>query len=236
MRKKRRSEPGEGSIPITCVMMRELESIPDSIGSSRGRAVQMMQRKRQSASQEREEEKSQLTQATSSHHQQLDQLSRALDGFGVSQGIIISSDDNAPREPSSLVQQQMPFVPNPPAFHTPVARGVSLFERQQERILMAPSQETISEEPKSGSRGRKRTYAQMQRDHSRSDSKGQRLQWEVIDEGGIQEPPRKRRKNNSDEEAQQEMVVLNQSQTSTPPGRVEGASNQERSSLDDDDF
>ena len=160
MRKKRRSEPGEGSIPITSVMMRELENIPDSIGSSRGRAVQMMQRKRQSASQEREEEISQQTQVPNSHSQQMDHLSRALDGFGVSQGIIISSDDNAPRESSSLLQQQIPFVPNPPPFNTPAARG-SLFERQQERILMAPSQETISEEAKSGDRGRKRTYAQM---------------------------------------------------------------------------
>ena len=166
----------------------------------------------------------------------MDQLSRALNGFGVSEGIIISSDDNAPREPSSLVQQHMPFVPNPPAFNTPAARGVSLFERQQERILMAPSQETISEEPKSSDRGRKRTYTQMQRDHSRSDSKGQRLQWEVINEDGILEPPRKRRKNNSDDEAQQEVVILNRSQTSTPPGRVEGAGNQERSSLDENDF
>ena len=55
MRKKKRSEPGEGSIPVTNAMMQELENIPDSIGSSRGRAVQMMQRN--SLQPQKEEEK-----------------------------------------------------------------------------------------------------------------------------------------------------------------------------------
>ena len=39
MRKKKRSEPGDSSIAITEEMRQELDNIPDSIGSSRGRAV-----------------------------------------------------------------------------------------------------------------------------------------------------------------------------------------------------
>ena len=76
----------------------------------------------------------------------------------------------------------------------------------------------------------------MQREHSRSDSKGERLQWELISENGINEPPRKRKKLNSDDEAQQEIVNLNRSQISTPSKVVEEARPQDGSSLDEEDF
>ena len=76
----------------------------------------------------------------------------------------------------------------------------------------------------------------MQREHSRSDSKNQRLQWETITEEGIDEPPRKRKRLNSDDEAQQEIIALNRSQMSTPPGGLNGVGQQDGSSLAGDDL
>ena len=54
----------------------------------------------------------------------------------------------------------------------------------------------------------------MQRDHSRSDSKQQRLHWELISEDENLQPPKKKRKLHEADHPHQE--ELDQSQNSTP--------------------
>ena len=102
---------------------------------------------------------------------------------------------------------------------------------------MASAQQVMAEEPNSRERGRKkRTYDEMQREHSRSDSKNQRLQWDTINAEGIIEPPRKRKKVNSEDKTQQDVVILNRSQPGTPLGDDDRAVHQEEISLDGSDI
>ena len=56
----------------------------------------------------------------------------------------------------------------------------------------------------------------MQRDHSRSDGKQERLRWDFISDDENLQPPRKRKKLDTYDPPEQEVLQFDKSQTSTP--------------------